>query len=270
VRPCSHTCSSVATLAASQPEALRAAVDGRRGVQNVLVAGSRDALLSVWPLAAQGKGRGALPLDAGPSHYLYGHDSPINALAVSSALRVVASGALNGSLLLHHIPTGRLLRTFARLPTPACHMVICDMQPAVVVHSAGDRRLRTLHVLVRRIFWGCFLCFVRSLIRFWVSLIRFWVALNAAAREAGNVTRRTRALGAVPPAARACRATRWQRRRCLRQSTHSVCPHVVGRCWWLASDAKAGGALRRACARPLPLSCSGPTASRCACARPPA
>ena len=129
-----------------------AAVEGRGGSQHVLVAGARDALLSVWPLTPpSSKSRAATPLPRSPSHYLYGHDAPITALATSSVLRTAVSAAANGTLLLHHVPTGRLLRSFPRLPRPASLVAISDVTPAVVTYCPALRRLHCFHIQV----WDC-------------------------------------------------------------------------------------------------------------------
>lgn len=125
------------------------AVEGRRGTQHVLVAGARDALLSVWPLTPpSSKARSVNPLPPTPSHFLYGHDAPITALATSSGLRIAVSAATNGTLLLHHVPTGRLLRMFPRLPRPASLVAISDVTPAVVSYCPSLRRLHCFHIQV--------------------------------------------------------------------------------------------------------------------------
>ena len=135
------------------------AVDGRAGTQHVLVAGARDALLSVWPLAPpSSKARAAGPLPSTPSHYLYGHDAPITALATSSALRCAVSAATNGTLLLHHVPTARLLRMFPRLPRPASLVAISDVAPAVVTYCPALRRLHCFHIQVRPLRYRCRCC----------------------------------------------------------------------------------------------------------------
>lgn len=122
-------------------------MEGRGGTQHVLIAGAEDALLSVWPVRGTSKGRSPPPLPmAGPCRYLYGHDAPITAVSASGALRTAASAAANGAVLLHHVPSGRLLRVLARLPQPATLLTTSDLVPAVVAYSAGLRQLRVWHV----------------------------------------------------------------------------------------------------------------------------
>lgn len=122
------------------------AVEGRGGTQHVLVAGAEDALLSVWPLRGPGKGRAPPPLMGGPCRYLYGHDAPITAVSASGAIRTAASAAANGTVLLHHVPSGRLLRVLAHLPQPATLLATSDLIPAVVAYSGGLRQLRVWHM----------------------------------------------------------------------------------------------------------------------------
>lgn len=124
----------------------RGAVEGRAGTQYVLIAGAEDALLSVWPVRGPSKGRAPPPLMGGPCRYLYGHDAPVTAVSASGVLRTAASAAANGAVLLHHVPSGRLLRVLARLPQPATLLATSDLVPAVVAYSAGLRQLRVWHV----------------------------------------------------------------------------------------------------------------------------
>lgn len=126
----------------------------------MLVAGARDALLSVWPITSpSNKSKSANPLPSTPCHFLYGHDAPITALATSSGLRTAVSAATNGTLLLHHVPTGKLLRVFPKLPRPVSLVAISDVTPAVVSYCPSLRRLHCFHIQVRH---ACLSCMVFS------------------------------------------------------------------------------------------------------------
>ena len=116
------------------------------GGAGVLVAGSWDTLLSVWPLAPPAAARDGRLLPPQPSHYLHGHDGPVAALAACGRLNAAASASAGGLILLHHLPTARVLMCLPALPAPPTLLAISHLQPTVLAYCAASRRLHAWHV----------------------------------------------------------------------------------------------------------------------------
>lgn len=227
-----------------------AAVEGSRGAQHVLVAGARDALLSVWPLTPSSKSRTASPLPPNPSHFLYGHDAPITALATSAGLRTAVSGATNSNLLLHHVPTGRLLRVFPRLPRPASLVAISDVTPAVVSYCPALRRLHCFHIQVRNALSSCIMyCFFE------------YCKNETCVHKSGELY--TVVLVAVYSSDMwrcVCREMSWQQWSWVRWSHACMYPRAGACLWWQGSALKGAGGPLQACAKLLlPCSCGSIT-----------
>jgi hypothetical protein len=110
------------------------------------VAGSWDTLLSVWPLAPYTGSKDATILPAQPSLYLHGHGDRVTAVAACSHLNAVASASAGGLLLLHHLPSARVLFSFSDLPSPATLLRVSPLQPAIIAYCKDAKQLRTWHV----------------------------------------------------------------------------------------------------------------------------
>jgi hypothetical protein len=122
------------------------AADAVAGRQGHLVAGSWDTLLSVWPLAPYTGSKDAAILPAQPSHYLHGHGDRVTAVAACSHLNAVASASAGGLLLLHHLPSARVLLSISGLPSPATLLQVSPLQPAVIAYCGDARQLCAWHV----------------------------------------------------------------------------------------------------------------------------
>ena len=112
----------------------------------MLVAGSWDTMLSVWPLRHYTRSKDATILPPAPSHFLRGHDSRVAAVAASAALRLVASAGAGGHILLHHLHSGALLTRLQGHSAPAALIALSPLQPAAVAYLPAERELICWHV----------------------------------------------------------------------------------------------------------------------------
>ena len=83
--------------------------------EGVLVAGSKDATLTVWRVIPPNRRCRFPKLDSQPRHTLYGHEHAIVSVVAHGDMGVVASCSAYGVLLLHSLNHGHLIRC---APTP--------------------------------------------------------------------------------------------------------------------------------------------------------
>lgn len=118
-----------------------------------LMSGSLDSTSLLWAL---GEGGLAAALHSGtlqhqhPTHVLRGHSAAVLSVALSSTLRVAASGSRDGSTALYTLRDGKRARVL-REPGGAAieHLLLCDSGHIVVAAAAGSRvHLFTLNGLL--------------------------------------------------------------------------------------------------------------------------
>lgn len=79
-----------------------------------------------------------MPLQSGPRRILYGHDEPVSCVAVSSDMDMVASGAADGTIIIHSLRRGRHLYTVQHTPHSAPdHIALSDAAARMLVYSHG-------------------------------------------------------------------------------------------------------------------------------------
>lgn len=75
---------------------------------------------------------------------LWGHDTPVVSLSLSTQLDLLASGSADGAIVLHRVRKGKYVR---RVPYPGHHPVhllhFCAETGNIVAHSWGNRALHT-------------------------------------------------------------------------------------------------------------------------------
>lgn len=109
-----------------------------------LVTGSRDTTCLVWRLVPE---RSAGPIGSLPRHTLSGHDGAVTCLALCLQLDVVASGSVDGSVILHSPGEGTYERTLwhpGRLPVDL--VAVTEQYGDVIFFSNTDRRLHSFTI----------------------------------------------------------------------------------------------------------------------------
>ena len=93
---------------------------GKQTRQVVVVTGSRDTTLAIWELKFPQSGwrfsKGARGFEVEPKMICFGHDEAVTCVAVSASLGLIASGSADGTLILHDIRDGRIVRALERTP----------------------------------------------------------------------------------------------------------------------------------------------------------
>ncbi len=74
--------------------------------------GSRDATVIVWDVLLTAASNGAFVREV-PRHVLYGHDDEVTCVTINTDLDIVASGSLDGTMILYEFRSGEYLRTIS-------------------------------------------------------------------------------------------------------------------------------------------------------------
>jgi len=130
---------------------------GKQTRQIVVVTGSRDTTLAIWDLKFPQSGwrfsKGVRGFEIEPKMICFGHDEAVTCVAVSAPLGLVASGSADGTLILHDIRDGRIVRALERTPQGCVPSSIaflsksslvvcaCDVAGALSVHDVNGATL---------------------------------------------------------------------------------------------------------------------------------
>lgn len=86
----------------------------------ILVTGSRDTTLAIWQIEVPQSGwvfnKATRGLKAEPRNICFGHDETVTCVSVSAQLNIVASGSSDGTLILHDVRDGRIIRSLESTP----------------------------------------------------------------------------------------------------------------------------------------------------------
>jgi len=124
----------------------------------LLVTGGEDCTCRVWivdfPEMAMTISDGYLQTELGrhpnedqilvPCHVLFGHESAISCIALSSELDITVSGSIRGHIVIHTLRTGEFVRSFS--PSLNCDVHVTKIvleEHGRIVIQMGDRRLYT-------------------------------------------------------------------------------------------------------------------------------
>ncbi|XP_006868866.1 PREDICTED: neurobeachin-like protein 2 [Chrysochloris asiatica] len=106
-----------------------------------LISGSRDATCMVWRLLQQGGL--SVGLAPKPVQVLYGHDTAVSCVAISTELDMAVSGSEDGTVIIHTVRRGQFVAALhppgATLPGPISHLVLGSEGQIVVQSSAHER-----------------------------------------------------------------------------------------------------------------------------------
>jgi WD40 repeat protein len=118
--------------------------------QVIVVTGSRDTTLAIWemvlPQGGWGFNKGIKVLSAEPKMICFGHDEAITCVVVSSSLNLVASGSVDGTIILHDLRDGHIVRVLASI-SPGCVPSSIALVPksALVVCAYGVAGALSVH-----------------------------------------------------------------------------------------------------------------------------
>ena len=112
----------------------------------MLVTGSRDTTLMVWPIASI-RGSSAAPLlSEKPRHVLHGHDDEVTCVEVSAEGNTVLSGSLDGSAIVYSLRSGQYIRTIPHPTGAPVHLVALSSSGWIALCSLHDRQLHSCTV----------------------------------------------------------------------------------------------------------------------------
>lgn len=118
--------------------------------QVIVVTGSRDTTLAIWemvlPQGGWGFSKGTKVLSAEPKMICFGHDEAITCVAMNSSLNLVASGSIDGTLILHDSRDGHIVRALESTP-PGCIPSSIELLPksSLVVCACGVAGALSVH-----------------------------------------------------------------------------------------------------------------------------
>ncbi|XP_017652967.2 neurobeachin-like protein 2 isoform X2 [Nannospalax galili] len=106
-----------------------------------LISGSRDTTCMVWRLLQQGGL--SVGLAPKPVQVLYGHETAISCVAISTELDMAVSGSEDGTVIIHTVRRGQFVAALkppgATLPGPVSHLALGSEGQIVVQSSAWER-----------------------------------------------------------------------------------------------------------------------------------
>jgi len=105
-----------------------------------LMSGSLDGTAMLWQTAEPKVGGGISSVDVDPTHVLRGHSGPVLCVALSSVMRLAASGSRDGTVAVYTLRDGKRVRVL-RKPNDVQveHVVLADSGHVLFSGTAGGR-----------------------------------------------------------------------------------------------------------------------------------
>ena len=118
--------------------------------QLIIVTGSRDTTVAVWQIEAPQGGWGisktSRAIRAEPKIICFGHDEAITCIDVSAPLNLVVSGSADGTLILHDIRDGHIVRALESMPHGCVPTTISLLSKSyLVVCASGTSGALSVH-----------------------------------------------------------------------------------------------------------------------------